>query len=337
MNMQGRLKDYHIFPGLDSTFQFTTNAQGYRSNRLLGPQKLGLLAIGASTTECVFLGDDFGWTHLLERSLNETFAQKEIVVANVGVSGLSSGHHYLQMDHLTTQYEHINTVLLLAGINDFLRFLKSDQQYLPSQKDPWLLRRAFFKYPRQLNPKWYQRTEIWMHMRTVKNDWTNRQMNERNDKVKGLVERKTKDYKLAEKADSLPDYQLAINDFEQNLIRMARLAKSRNLELVMMTQPVLWHEGISEREIDLSIMGVPLINGQSFTIEALARGMDQFNEVTRKVARDYKLVLIDLAANLPQDSTAFYDYCHFNKSGARLVAQLVSEQLRPSIENQLTR
>ena len=61
--------------------------------------------------------------------------------------------------------------------------------------------------------------------------------------------------------------------------------------------------------------------------------MDVINERIRKVARDLALPLVDLDRRLPRSTETFYDDCHFNRNGARLVA----EELAAYFESELGR
>lgn len=60
-----------------------------------------------------------------------------------------------------------------------------------------------------------------------------------------------------------------------------------------------------------------------YTIDALDRAMDQFNEVLRRVAADENVECIDLEAALAQDGSVFYDDCHFHEAGNRMVSDIV--------------
>ena len=58
--------------------------------------------------------------------------------------------------------------------------------------------------------------------------------------------------------------------------------------------------------------------------------MSLFNEALLTVCRINSLECYDLASAIPKDTTAFYDDCHFNEGGARLVAQFLTERVLKS-------
>ena len=67
--------------------------------------------------------------------------------------------------------------------------------------------------------------------------------------------------------------------------------------------------------------------GAVYSLKALSEGMDKFNVVLKGVANKYQIELIDLDHALPKDISAFYDYCHYNRSGMRQVAEIVKDSL----------
>ncbi|MFT6871562.1 MAG: hypothetical protein ACJAVN_000563, partial [Roseivirga sp.] len=163
VNEQGVFPGSALYPGLKKQFSYTTNNLGYRTRNLFSKDNYGILAIGGSTTECVYLGDENGWTQLLEGKLNST-SNQVITVGNVGSAGLGAPNHYLQLKHLVPQYEYVDMVIVLVGVNDFLKAIQ-----LNGAQDEMTLeenyRRTFKSYPREVNQNWYRKTELWMHMR----------------------------------------------------------------------------------------------------------------------------------------------------------------------------
>jgi hypothetical protein len=55
--------------------------------------------------------------------------------------------------------------------------------------------------------------------------------------------------------------------------------------------------------------------------------MDLYNGALLNLCRQYKLECYDLASFVPKDTSVFYDDAHFNESGARIIAQLISNYL----------
>ncbi len=61
-----------------------------------------------------------------------------------------------------------------------------------------------------------------------------------------------------------------------------------------------------------------------YSAEALAQGMDLYNQTLLKVCNQRQIDCLDLAAVIPKKTTAFYDGVHFNEHGSALVAEAIA-------------
>jgi lysophospholipase L1-like esterase len=52
-----------------------------------------------------------------------------------------------------------------------------------------------------------------------------------------------------------------------------------------------------------------------------------YNETLARVCQAYKVDCLDMAALLPHDTTCFYDDCHLNEHGTKLMAKKLSRHL----------
>jgi len=59
----------------------------------------------------------------------------------------------------------------------------------------------------------------------------------------------------------------------------------------------------------------------------------RFNQAIAEVGRANHILVIDLAREIPQEKQYMYDVVHLNAAGSRLAARVISEKLRPLIEN----
>ncbi|MFT7268194.1 MAG: lysophospholipase L1-like esterase [Roseivirga sp.] len=326
VNEQSNFPGHALYPGLEEQFTYTSNPLGYRSKQLFEKDNYGILALGGSTTECIYLGDENGWTQLLEGKLNAK-SDEAFTVGNVGSAGLGASNHYLQLKHLVPQYKYIDMVLVLVGVNDFLKTLQ-----LNGARDETTLeenyRRTFKDYPRTVNKKWYRKTELWMHMRDVNNGWKNLFDHLTPDSLISISNSRMQMRRKTVKVDVLPDLVLSLDVYEESIRNLVSLSHQYKTRIVLITQPVLWHENMSDYEEQLTIFGIPpAINGRTYSNRALAEGMELYNDRLRLVAEDLNVPIIDLAKTLPKDTTVLYDYCHFNLEGAERVADIIYTQL----------
>jgi hypothetical protein len=126
----------------------------------------------------------------------------------------------------------------------------------------------------------------------------------------------------ARAAATLPGYR-------SRLEAIVRLAREHGITPVLVTQPALFGDTIDPAtRIDLSDVQV---NGRG-NGHVEWRLLEAVNDVTRDVARAQRLLLIDLARELPKDSRYFYDFLHFTNAGSERVGEIVAAHLLPYLE-----
>ena len=59
---------------------------------------------------------------------------------------------------------------------------------------------------------------------------------------------------------------------------------------------------------------------------------DAFNDTIRRVGRENRVMVIDLAREVPPDKKYLYDLVHFNDAGSQLAAQIIAARLKPLVE-----
>jgi hypothetical protein len=115
-----------VLPGLSPATVFTTNEIGLRGDEYQADTRYNILAIGGSTTECVYLDDREAWTGLLQAKLNQDSPYQERVwVGNAGKSGQRLLEH-LQIFQAVVPRLKTDAVIVLLGVNDFAEYLRSN-------------------------------------------------------------------------------------------------------------------------------------------------------------------------------------------------------------------
>jgi hypothetical protein len=340
-NMRAELRPSPVaIPGIVGLSRVTVNSVGIRA-RELNPdlrREYRMLAIGGSTTECLFLDDSKTWPFLVQEFLHETRDGRRVWVGNIGKSGTNTRDHILQLKHLLSQYPRMDRLLMLVGINDLnWRLRKGDKNVfseaaqlehafavLPTS-DPW----AFAIVPG--DAYWYKRTAVYGLLREVRAeleghvhvpDW-------REDPAGHFYERRR-----AERAnrvrtlDALPDLSFALSQYHEALDGIVDLARARGSTIALMTQPTMWRDGL-----DLAAEAL-LWNGWSeeanvyYSVRALAAGMALYNQELLQVCESRGIDCLDLASRVPRNSEIFYDDAHYTEKGAWFVARIIGEHLR---------
>jgi hypothetical protein len=138
--------------------------------------------------------------------------------------------------------------------------------------------------------------------------------------------------------------EMALWEYRHNLDVIVDLAGRHGVRVVFATQPVIWQAGLPEEVEDrLWFGGIGSFQsevGRSYySVEALERAMEMYNDVTRRVCETRQVECIDLAALLPRDPSLFYDDCHFNEAGSERTAEQFARYLvqRPPLASSLKR
>lgn len=327
-------------PGVSGPSRFSTDAQGLRADPSTGREGLRILALGGSTTECLYLDQAEAWPRLLQDQLASHPASPGVWVGNAGMSGRNSRHHVLAMRHLPLQDMRIDTVLLLSGINDLSLFLSQAGAY-----DPDLLRKPeaverlmaeTFLGLHRSDPAapWFRRTMLWQLLRGLKARWSgSAPVRGAQDEAGAVYDEWRRHRQQAGRIlRELPDLGPGLREYERNLREVAALARAKSVRLVLMTQPTMWRPGLPP-ELDrlLWFGGVGEFQvrpGQPYyAVDVLADAMDRYNRVMLDVCATEKIDCVDLSG-LPRDTSVFYDDVHFNEAGSRQVASLVAAALK---------
>jgi lysophospholipase L1-like esterase len=102
--------------------EFTTNKKGYRSKNEFSSETKNWLCVGGSTTECTYLDDKETWYTIAEKKINSKSLDK-YAFASIGRSGHTTNNHYAYIKKTIENDTEIDGIVLMCGINDFLKTL----------------------------------------------------------------------------------------------------------------------------------------------------------------------------------------------------------------------
>ena len=331
-----------VMPGVKNEARFFTNTYGIRGDDFSAQQAYRILAIGGSTTECLYIDQDQSWPYALQRKLNDKHAPS-VWVGNIGKSGLGTREHYMHMKYLLDQYPKIDMVIILTGGNDLLRRLIEDKKYDPDfldHYDVWkqqLIRGAFSIIPYfpgkyRFRMGYYDETAIGSLYKKWRERNAHRDLYQ--DEAGGMFVNLRKQRKEGrEFVDTLPDLSSALAEYRRNLNTIIDMANAKSIRMVFMTQPSLWRPDLTEKEKDLLWCGwiESLKSRRYYTVKALTEGMQRYNDALLEVCRRRGVECIDLARLVPKDTSMFYDELHFNEQGNALVAETLARALQRNL------
>ncbi len=328
-------------PGVNGIAHFNVNSEGIRGDEFSKGDQYRILTIGGSTTECLFLDQEKSWPYALQNKLNSLHTSK-FWVGNVGKSGLSTREHYMHMKYLLPQYPEIDTVIILVGVNDLIRRLIDDKRYDPyflEHYEYWkhrIIRGAFSETPYykgkyRFRSGYYDESAIGSVIKQAVDIYTRRKMIQ-DEAGNMFVNLRNLRKEAREIVEDLPDLSSGLQEYKKNIDTIIDIAQSRSVRIIFITQPSLWKKDMNTEENNLIWYG--WIDSQKskryYSVSALMRGMQAYNNTLLEICRTRGIECIDLAKELPKNSTIFYDDVHFTDKGSLMAAEAIGEYLRKS-------
>lgn len=353
-NLQHQFKpDSSIFYGISGTKNFTINTQGLRGDLLLKnveektvsgetvkvwPDKFtyNRLFLGGSTTECLYLDNKEPWWYLWDSISGG--ADNELTSGSIGKSGITTRELYLHMKYFVPQLKYTNEVIIMPGLNDLMKRLSADTsfnnnfQFTEAVEDS-LVNTIFLHQGREYEKTWWHRIALFHTLQNFYHrlkpkgvEWLIQ-----DDKGESLVQWRENRKNATSIIDTLPDLTTALMEYKHNLKLIYEEGRKQGLGVMFITQPYLYKDTMNAYEQSLLWMGgigaYQKEKGHSYySAKALKQGMEMYNNTLRQFCNENNIPFIDAAATLPQDTSVFYDDCHFNENGARLMAEYLSLQ-----------
>jgi len=318
-----------IMPGIAGPSRFATNALGLRGDELPNEPSQRILALGGSTTECLYLDQEESWPQRLGREL--AALGPPTWVGNAGRSGHTLREHRVMLEQLLAELPPIDLVLVLPGVNDLCRYLQreggADPQALEREgARAALLERAFSVLPRGAlvarGPQ--ERLALWQFARGIER---RRELRADAQDKDGRVYVRWRANRAAssELRGELPELEPALAEYEHHLRALIELARARGTRIAFATQPCLWRADLEPQLEALLWMGgvgdyQQRAGAPYYTARALARGLDAFNDRLRAVCAELGAECLELDRALERSGANYYDDVHFNERGAERVA-----------------
>lgn len=320
------------FPG-----ELTINAAGMRGDLPSDATEYQILAVGGSTTICVYLDDARAWPYLLQQKLNRAIGREAVWVGNVGRPGHNTVQHILQVEKLIDQDPDIDLVVLLLGINDLIAHLSSvrypEQSLVPNAHQKLVMSFSFFPGWDDDTP-WFERNLIGRVRRL--SSWRplpgTSDLQPMDEKGRFVASLRGFRQRAGEIRTILPDLSAGRTEYAARLREIAEIARRRGVRILFMTQPTLWSGSLSVEQRRLLWAGGPplhkLRDGATYlAVEALAEGMAQFNETLLSVCREENIECLDVAARIEHSPAMMYDDAHFTDRGSALLASMMADYL----------
>lgn len=309
------------FPRVDKRIVVSTNSLGFR-----GPEPparfdeaLTLVAVGGSTTECLYVSDGKTWPDLVGKELADRF--RDVWVGNAGLDGHSTFGHGLLVEQRLARLRP-KVILFLIGINDVGRedLKAADAAVVAGGAATGVWGRVVgaaaehsaivstalnllrYREARKLNRVHSELQIRWARVLTPDRERARALMVEHRERY-------------------LPGYAARVEG-------LVHLCRAHGVEPVLVTQPALYGNVVDPTT--KVFLGTLEVDADQRLYGGLAWNLlEAYNDVVRDLGRRQGVLVIDLARELPKDSRLFYDFVHFNNDGSRAVAAIVSRSLCP--------
>lgn len=324
--------DSSIFYGIKGAKQFSINSDGARGNTFSKATQ-NYICLGGSTTECLYLDDSETWPQQMQNAMGSGY-----IVSSLGKSGVTTREHYMHIKYTVKHLEHVNGVVLMAGLNDLMKYLSRGTSYdadfaFNKTVEDSLANIIFLKTGRQQKGVWWRRTALYNLVQQVYNNnkqngvvWENVQDD------KGEILRQWRGYRAGATLfiDTLPNLSAALNEYERNLELLYGEAVEQHLKLVCVSQIAIYKDSLSKFEKSLLWMGgigrFQYETGHAYySPKALRKGLDMYNETLKSFCSTKGILFLDAGSVMPSDTSVFYDDCHLNENGARLLGKYIAK------------
>ncbi len=322
-----------IMPGVRGVSRFIVNSEGIRGDEPSAANTHRILAVGGSTTQCLYLDQTEAWPGRLQELLNEREgAAARVWVGNAGKAGRRLPEYRLQLELLLAAHPELDTIVMLVGANDVNRRLNEDEFRPVDLGDPEvreaLLDRAFDVRPRSYALLPPRRTAVWGLASRVERTLELRRHWRMIEDARGSNyeiwrRRRAEASRIRERP---PDLGSALVAYAADLDAVRQLADQHGVRVIFMTQPSIYRRDLPEQYARLLWMGwvgerQADPDQEYYSVSALAEAYAAFNRTLLAFCRESGAQCLDLERLLPKDTRSFYDDIHFNESGAEAVAR----------------
>ncbi|HEX8136359.1 MAG TPA: SGNH/GDSL hydrolase family protein [Pyrinomonadaceae bacterium] len=320
-------KTYHIknnvIKSLDPEVTIVKNSLGFRGENPPADfaERLTIVTIGGSTTQCFFLNEDQTWTARLGHQLEAS--EHSMWINNAGLDGHSThGHLVLLEDYIVALRPKV--ALFLIGANDVAigSLSEWDSENVKSGIH-FESSKAFIKSVSAYSEVVALFLNMYRSFTAYQAGLTHHQVNLTQQGYLDISDEAEREYLAANTTRYLKDY-------EARLRRIIEVCRKAGIEPVFVTQPLLVGFGQDDvTGVDLARVRTegPHQNGKMYWDL-----LEIYNDVTRRVGRENGILVIDLARELPKTSRYFYDFIHYTPQGAQAISDIIYKSLCPVLQ-----
>jgi len=274
-----------------------------------------MIFFGASTTACLFVEENKRFPYLVGQQLNDTL-DKTWTVANGGMGGNHTMHSTL---NLLTKGIRLRPkiVVLMHGVNDLV-MLTNTGYYGDTPYS-----RAIIRSRNKRKSKKGVGQRISNFSEACSNLIAPNIYAKLRSAFKSKTPNNTDEWAAHRSQKTYNNYEHLEKQFEQAVLSFIRIARTYDMEVVLMTQFNRLHP---EDDFVRSLYNIKNANS-TLSYDTFCEYYKGFNDKIRAIASAKNLMLVDLDRLVPANNLYIYDSVHLNDAGSELVANIVSNEL----------
>jgi hypothetical protein len=297
------------------------NSHGFRGEEITKEKPdnvCRIFVVGGSTVYGWQMPFEKSHVRILERLLRAHYPDRKIEVLNAGASWHSSEHSIIKYLFNIKDFQP-DLIILWHGINDLYRSFISERFTVGDFQADY--------------------SHFWGPMSSVVLQHFERKKNLEpiiNIKLYMLDFFNVNFYSDLRTFDNVPQLEsIDVDDFpsleafSRNMASFVEIVKNDRVKLVLATQPFLYRKELDQEELNSLWLSKANCSVQNTypNVASMENGMNLFNAVTERIAKQHHVPMIDLEAEIPKTKQYFLDDCHYTEEGNALVANVIFDFL----------
>jgi len=317
------MKDVENLEQID--YEINIDKDGFikTGNQVESNPDIKILFLGGSTTETLYVPEMNRFPSVVERSLRSKLTQT-INVFNGGVSGNNSMHSIFALLAKGIPLEP-NYVVLMHNINDFALLSKTESYWIAPRSRAVLVKNNDGKFSTIEDSS---RNIFFNLIKTAKNMLAPNLYTYLRPRLFADITLHRDEFEGFTKNYIDLDLDLMESRFRSSITSFVKISRAWKIKPILMTQG-----NRIDHNLEYFQKWVVRYQRGEMTAREFSDLYARMNQITREVAIQENVTLIDLDSQIPKTNEFLYDTIHLNQAGSILMGELVSKKLAEVIQS----
>ena len=317
------MKDVENLEQID--YEINIDKDGFikTGNQVESNPDIKILFLGGSTTETLYVPEMNRFPSVVERSLRSKLTQT-INVFNGGVSGNNSMHSIFALLAKGIPLEP-NYVVLMHNINDFALLSKTESYWIAPRSRAVLVKNNDGKFSTIEDSS---RNIFFNLIKTAKNILAPNLYTYLRPRLFADITLHRDEFEGFTKNYIDLDLDLMESRFRSSITSFVKISRAWKIKPILMTQG-----NRIDHNLEYFQKWVVRYQRGEMTAREFSDLYARMNQITREVAIQENVTLIDLDSQIPKTNEFLYDTIHLNQAGSILMGELVSKKLAEVIQS----